>query len=143
MAKCRFCGEQVAWFSKEHEECLHQHSRSLIEVSELIRGHLDTKQPARELYDRAVAAARRGHMTVGEVRNAAVNAIEHLETRASADHPATQADAYRIKAAAQAFRLELDDCGSVGIILRQSAASWAPARGHSTAKHFEIKRHAS
>ena len=141
MAKCRFCGEQVAWFSNEHGECAEQHSRSLLEVSQLIRGHLDTKQPARELYDRAVTAARRGHMTVGELRNAAVNAIEHLATYASADHPATQADADRIKSAAKAFRLELNECGSSGIMLSKSAVS--RARGYSPAKLLEIKRHVS
>ena len=123
MAECRFCWEQVAWFSKEHEECLHQHNRALTAVGRLITRHLDTKQSAQALHDQAVATARRGHLTVGELRNATVSAIEHLANKASADHPATQSDVDRIKAATYAFGLELADCGSAAIILGESAAT--------------------
>ena len=123
MAQCRFCGEQVAWFSMEHEECLRQHNRALTAVGHLIARHLDTKQSAQALHDQAVAAARRGYLTLGELRNVAVNGIEHLANEASADHPAAQSDADRIKAAAYAFGLELADCGSAAIILGESAAT--------------------
>ena len=123
MAECRFCGEQVAWFSKEHEECLQQHNRALSAVGRLITGHLDTARSARWLHNQAVAAARRGHLTVGELRNAAKSAIEDLARKASADHPAALSDANRIMAAAQAFGLDLKECGSAAITLGKSAAS--------------------
>jgi hypothetical protein len=126
MAQCRFCGEQVAWFRKEHDECLHQHNRALTAVGHLISRHLETQYSANRLHDQAIATARRGYMTVGELRNVAVRGIEHLAHEASNDHPVIQADVDRIKAVARAFGLGLADCGSAGTVLSKGPGGRAP-----------------